>query len=47
MGTERKVAVITGVSQGISAALFETYCDRNYREVATSRSIKPVRRQNI
>jgi NAD(P)-dependent dehydrogenase (short-subunit alcohol dehydrogenase family) len=41
MGTEKKVAVITGASQGIGAALVEAYRDRNYRVVATSRSIKP------
>ena len=37
----RKVAVITGASQGIGAALVKAYRDRNYRVVATSRSIKP------
>ena len=41
MGTEQKVAVITGASQGIGAALVKAYRDRNYRVVATSRSIKP------
>ncbi len=41
MGTERKVAVITGASQGIGAALVQAYLDRNYRVVATARSIKP------
>jgi NAD(P)-dependent dehydrogenase (short-subunit alcohol dehydrogenase family) len=41
MGTEHKVAVITGASQGIGAALVKAYRDRNYRVVATSRSIKP------
>jgi NAD(P)-dependent dehydrogenase (short-subunit alcohol dehydrogenase family) len=47
MGAERKVAVITGASQGIGAALVKPYCDRNHREVATSRSITHVHRQNI
>jgi len=42
MGTEQKVAVITGASQGIGAALVKAYRDRNYRVVATSRSIKPL-----
>jgi short-subunit dehydrogenase len=37
MGTERKVAVITGASQGIGAALVKAYRDRNYRVVATAR----------
>jgi NAD(P)-dependent dehydrogenase (short-subunit alcohol dehydrogenase family) len=40
MGTEQKVAVITGASQGIGAALVKAYRDRNYRVIATSRSIK-------
>jgi len=41
MGTEHKVAVITGASGGIGAALVKAYRDRNYRVVATSLSIKP------
>jgi NAD(P)-dependent dehydrogenase (short-subunit alcohol dehydrogenase family) len=41
MGTEQKVAIITGASQGIGAALVKAYGDRNYRVVATARSIKP------
>jgi len=41
MGTEQKFAVITGASQGIGAALVKAYRDRNYRVVATARSIKP------
>ena len=41
MGTEQKVAVITGASQGIGAALVKAYLDRNYRVVATARSVKP------
>ncbi|ESY51139.1 MULTISPECIES: SDR family oxidoreductase [unclassified Mesorhizobium] len=40
METGRKVVVITGGSQGIGAALVEAYLGRNYRVVATSRSIK-------
>ena len=40
MSEERKVAVITGASQGIGAALVKAYRDRNYRVVATSRSIE-------
>ncbi|QFY61064.1 SDR family oxidoreductase [Rhizobium grahamii] len=39
MSTEQKVAIITGASQGIGAALVQAYRDRNYRVVATSRSI--------
>jgi NAD(P)-dependent dehydrogenase (short-subunit alcohol dehydrogenase family) len=40
MSYEQKVAIITGASQGIGAALVKAYRDRNYRVVATSRSIK-------
>src|SRR5215475_8787704 len=40
MGNERKVVIITGASQGIGAALVKAYRERNYRVVATSRSIK-------
>lgn len=41
MNTEQKVAVITGASQGIGAALVKAYRDRNYRVIAISRSIQP------
>ena len=41
MNSEQKVAIVTGASQGIGAALVKAYRDRNYRVVATSRSIKP------
>ena len=41
MGVEQKVAIITGASQGIGEALVKGYRDRNFRVVATSRSIKP------
>jgi NAD(P)-dependent dehydrogenase (short-subunit alcohol dehydrogenase family) len=41
MGAERKVAVITGASGGIGSALVKAYRDRNYRVVATARSVKP------
>jgi len=41
MGKEQKVVIITGASQGIGAELVKGYRDRNYRVVATSRSIKP------
>jgi NAD(P)-dependent dehydrogenase (short-subunit alcohol dehydrogenase family) len=40
MGTAQKVAIITGASQGIGAALVKAYRDRDYRVVANSRSIK-------
>src|SRR6476660_629357 len=41
MSTERKVAVITGASQGIGAGLVRGYLDRGYKVVANSRSIQP------
>jgi NAD(P)-dependent dehydrogenase (short-subunit alcohol dehydrogenase family) len=40
MSNEQKVAVITGASRGIGADLVKAFRDRNYRVVATSRSIK-------
>jgi NAD(P)-dependent dehydrogenase (short-subunit alcohol dehydrogenase family) len=47
MGIEQKVAVITGASQGIGAALVTAYRDRNYRVVATARSMEPSRDDEI
>ena len=41
MNSSRKVAVITGASQGIGAGLVKAFRDRDYRVVANSRSIKP------
>lgn len=40
MSNQQKVAIVTGASQGIGASLVKAYRDRNYRVVATSRSIK-------
>jgi NAD(P)-dependent dehydrogenase (short-subunit alcohol dehydrogenase family) len=39
MGTEQKVAIITGASQGIGSALVKAFRDHNYRVVANSRKI--------
>ncbi len=47
MTTERKVVIVTGASQGIGESLVRAYRDRNYRVVATSRSIKPSADQDI
>jgi NAD(P)-dependent dehydrogenase (short-subunit alcohol dehydrogenase family) len=47
MSTEQKVAVITGASQGIGAALVDAYVSRNYRVVATARSIKPLNDERV
>jgi NAD(P)-dependent dehydrogenase (short-subunit alcohol dehydrogenase family) len=41
MAKDRKVAVITGASQGIGAALVQAYREWDYRVVATARSIAP------
>lgn len=41
MSTDRKVAIVTGASQGMGAALAKAYRDRGYRVVATARSMKP------
>jgi NAD(P)-dependent dehydrogenase (short-subunit alcohol dehydrogenase family) len=44
---EQKVAVITGASQGIGAALVSAYRARNYRVVATARSVQPSKDADI
>jgi NAD(P)-dependent dehydrogenase (short-subunit alcohol dehydrogenase family) len=41
MDSKQKVAIITGASQGIGAALVAAYRLRNYRVVATARSMTP------
>ena len=41
MSSERRVAVVTGASQGIGAGLVEGYLKRGYLVVANSRSITP------
>jgi NAD(P)-dependent dehydrogenase (short-subunit alcohol dehydrogenase family) len=41
MGAEQKVAIVTGASQGIGAETVAAFRKRNYRVVATSRTIKP------
>jgi NAD(P)-dependent dehydrogenase (short-subunit alcohol dehydrogenase family) len=47
MSTAQAVAVITGASRGIGAALVQAFRNRNYRIVATSRSIKPCRDKDL
>jgi NAD(P)-dependent dehydrogenase (short-subunit alcohol dehydrogenase family) len=46
-GHRTKVAIVTGASQGIGAALVKACRDRNYRVVATARSIKPSSDANL
>src|SRR6516164_8730015 len=47
MSTAQRVAVVTGASQGIGAALVQAFRSRNYQVVATSRFIKPVADSDI
>jgi NAD(P)-dependent dehydrogenase (short-subunit alcohol dehydrogenase family) len=47
MSTERKVAIVTGASQGIGAGLVDGLLAKGYRVVANSRSIKPSTRQDL
>jgi short-subunit dehydrogenase len=41
MSTAKKVAIVTGASQGIGAEIVKAYRKLGYRVLATSRSIKP------
>jgi NAD(P)-dependent dehydrogenase (short-subunit alcohol dehydrogenase family) len=47
MSEKQKVAVITGASQGIGAALVRAYRAHNFRVVATARSMKPSSDEDI
>jgi NAD(P)-dependent dehydrogenase (short-subunit alcohol dehydrogenase family) len=47
MKSERKVAIITGASRGIGAALLKAYRDIGYHVVASSRSIDKSRDPSI
>ncbi|WP_457585122.1 SDR family NAD(P)-dependent oxidoreductase [Ensifer canadensis] len=47
MSTEQKVVIITGASQGIGAALVRAYRDRNFRVIASSRSITATSDRDI
>jgi NAD(P)-dependent dehydrogenase (short-subunit alcohol dehydrogenase family) len=47
MAKARKVAIVTGASQGIGAALVQAFSRRNYSVVANSRSIKAVDDSNL
>src|SRR5262245_58344151 len=47
MSPTRRVAVITGASQGIGAGLVGGFLDRGYRVVANSRSIEPAASEDM
>jgi NAD(P)-dependent dehydrogenase (short-subunit alcohol dehydrogenase family) len=47
MSTSQKVAVVTGASQGIGAAVVQAFRKLDYRVIATSRSIQPSDDANI
>jgi NAD(P)-dependent dehydrogenase (short-subunit alcohol dehydrogenase family) len=47
MSNERKVAIVTGASQGIGAGLVKAFRERNYRVVAMSRSIRQTSDDDI
>ena len=47
MNSEKKVAVITGASQGIGAALVNAYLGQGYSVVATARSVRPSNDDDI
>jgi NAD(P)-dependent dehydrogenase (short-subunit alcohol dehydrogenase family) len=45
--TEGKVAIVTGASRGIGAALQEAYLSHGYRVLAVSRHIEPSRSEDL
>jgi NAD(P)-dependent dehydrogenase (short-subunit alcohol dehydrogenase family) len=47
MSSARKVAVVTGASQGIGAGLVRGFLDRGWRVVANSRSIEPAASEDV
>jgi NADP-dependent 3-hydroxy acid dehydrogenase YdfG len=47
MGADQKVAVITGASQGIGAALVRAYRDRNHSVVGLARAMQPSTHDDI
>jgi NAD(P)-dependent dehydrogenase (short-subunit alcohol dehydrogenase family) len=47
MGAEQKVVIVTGASRGIGAGMVRGFLNRNYRVVATSRSIKPSSERDL
>ena len=47
MGAISKVAIVTGASRGIGAAIVKAYRDRSYHVIATARSIEPATEDGI
>src|ERR1700676_1838569 len=47
MSTVQKAVIITGASQGMGAALVEAYRGLGYGVVATARSVKPTKDDQI
>jgi len=47
MAKESKMAVITGASQGMGAALVDAYREHGYRVVAIARTMKPQQDEGI
>ncbi|WP_133646887.1 SDR family NAD(P)-dependent oxidoreductase [Paraburkholderia flava] len=47
MSTSQKVVIVTGASQGIGAELVKAFRQRDYRVVATARSIAPSDDPNV
>ena len=47
MSSKQKVAIVTGASQGIGAALVKAFRERDYRVVATARSIRQTGDEDI
>jgi NAD(P)-dependent dehydrogenase (short-subunit alcohol dehydrogenase family) len=45
--SHRTAPVVTGASQGIAAALVQSFKNRNYCVIALSRSIKPSTDPNV
>jgi NAD(P)-dependent dehydrogenase (short-subunit alcohol dehydrogenase family) len=47
MSSSQKVAIVTGASQGLGAAIVKAYREQGYRVIATSRNIQPSDDPNV
>ncbi|HEY1149811.1 MAG TPA: SDR family NAD(P)-dependent oxidoreductase [Pseudoduganella sp.] len=47
MSSSQKVAIVTGASQGLGAAIVKAYREQGYRVIATSRTIQPSDDPNV